>query len=174
MSLKKSELLDLAVEILDRGEPLTLDAVARASGLTKPGVIHHVGSKEGLMVSVVDHVIDRWTSDLEAQLPEHPTETGRLLAYVDYALANDFDPSDLAPLADARLRDTLRDRWTQRLSTWVESSESGPLRGRQIAARLLADGAWFNSSMGIPTMGPDDRSEVRRIAHLLITGGEFE
>ena len=97
VALSKSELLESAVEILARGEPLTLDAVARASGLTKPGVIHHVGSKEGLMVAVVDHVIDRWTEDLDARLPSDATDVDRLAAYVDHALSTDFDPSDLAP-----------------------------------------------------------------------------
>lgn len=174
MALSKSDLLESAVEILARGEPLTLDAVARASGLTKPGVIHHVGSKEGLMVAVVDHVIDRWTEDLDARLPSDATDVDRLAAYVDHAVSTDFDPSDLAPLADIRLRETLRDRWTEKLSSWLVASASGPLRARRTAARLLADGAWFNSAAGIETMSEDERAEVRRIAQQLIFGGEIQ
>lgn len=174
MPVSKPEIMECAVEILARGEALTLDAVARASGLTKPGVIHHVGSKEGLMVAVVDHVIDRWTEDLDSRLPTDSTDVDRLTAYVDHALSTDFDGSDLAPLADIRLRETLRDRWTDRLSSWLVVSTSGPLRARRIAARLLADGAWFNSAAGIDTMDDDERTEVRRIARLLIHGGEIE
>ena len=174
MSLSRSELLHNAAEILARGEPLTLDAVARASGLTKPGVIHHVGSKEGLMIAVVDHVIDRWTEELDSRLPSDATDVDRLAAYVDHALSTDFDPSDLVPLADLKLRDTLRDRWTEKLSPWLVASTSGSHRAGRIAARLLADGAWFNSAAGIETMNDDDRAEVRRIAQQLVSGGEIQ
>ena len=173
MALSQNALLEHAVEILARGEPLTLDSVARACGLTKPGVIHHVGSKEGLMVAVVDHVIDRWTEDLDALLPADATDVDRLVAYVDHALSTDFDPSDLAPFADIRLRETLRDRWTEKLASWLVASTEGPLRARRIAARLIADGAWFNSAAGIETMNDSERAEVGRIARQLISGGEL-
>ncbi|MEI5604275.1 helix-turn-helix domain-containing protein, partial [Streptomyces brasiliscabiei] len=59
----KIELLDHAVEVLRRGDALTLDAVAREAGLTKPGVVHHFGTKEVLTVAVVNRIIDRWEAD---------------------------------------------------------------------------------------------------------------
>ena len=42
----KPEILDDAIEVLRRGEPFTIDAVAREAGLTKPGVVHHFETKE--------------------------------------------------------------------------------------------------------------------------------
>ena len=116
------------------------------------------------MVAVVDHVIDRWTEDLDSRLPQDATDVDRLAAYVDHALSTNFDPSDLAPLADIRLRETLRDRWTEKLSSWLVASTTGPLRARRIAARLLADGAWFNSAAGIETMSDDERAVVAQLA----------
>lgn len=37
----KEDLLDDAIAVIRRGEALTADAVARESGLTKPGVMYH-------------------------------------------------------------------------------------------------------------------------------------
>ena len=65
----KLEILDHAVAVLRRGEPLTLDAVAREAGLTKPGVVHHFPTKEKLVVGVMDRITDRWEADFTAQAP---------------------------------------------------------------------------------------------------------
>ncbi|MFV0633875.1 TetR/AcrR family transcriptional regulator, partial [Demequina sp.] len=60
----KPEILDAALNVLRAGEALTLDAVARASGLTKPGVVHHFPTKERLSVAVLDHLLEKWEADL--------------------------------------------------------------------------------------------------------------
>jgi len=42
----------------------------------------------------------------------------------------------------------------------------------QRAARLLADGAWFNTALGIPTVRDDERSVLRAIALQLVNEGD--
>lgn len=169
----KLEVLDRAITVLRRGDALTHDAVAREAGLTKPGVVHYFSTKEELAVAVVDRIIDRWEADLHAHADDGADPVDMLYAYVDYAITGHFDQSDLALLADVRLRDRLCELWTQRLDPWFGSDiEAGPVaRASMRAARLLADGAWFNAALGIPTIRDDEREAVRVIARELISKG---
>ena len=170
----KIELLDHAVEVLRRGDALTLDAVAREAGLTKPGVVHHFGTKEVLTVAVVNRIIDRWEADLHTRASADAEPIDKLRAYVDYALNGDFDSSDLALLADVNLRERLSALWAERLTPWLGTDiDTDPAsRASLRAARLLADGAWFNAALGIPTVRDDERSVLRAIALQLVNEGD--
>lgn len=170
----KPELLDSAITVLQRGENLTIDAVAREAGLSKPGIVHHFPTKEALTVAVVDRIIDRWESGLRARATDDASSIDKLRAYVDYALTETFDPSDLALLADVNLRDRLCTLWAQRLDPWFGNHiEADPAsRASLRAARLLADGAWFNAALGIPTVRDDERTVLRVIAIQLVNQGE--
>lgn len=170
----KIGLLDHAVEVLRRGDALTLDAVAREAGLTKPGVVHHFGTKEVLTVAVVNRIIDRWEADLHTRASTDAEPIDKLRAYVDYALNGDFDSSDLALLADVNLRERLSALWAERLTPWLGSNiDTDPAsRASLRAARLLADGAWFNAALGIPTVRDDERSVLRAIALQLVNEGD--
>lgn len=170
----KIELLDHAVEVLRRGDALALDAVAREAGLTKPGVVHHFGTKEVLTVAVVNRIIDRLEADLHTRASTDAEPIDKLRAYVDYALNGDFDSSDLALLADVNLRERLSALWAERLTPWLGSDiDTDPAsRASLRAARLLADGAWFNAALGIPTVRDDERSVLRAIALQLVNEGD--
>ena len=170
----RPEILDAAIAVLSRSEALTLDAVARETGLTKPGVIHHVGSKEGLTIAVVDRIVDLWEADLRERAgSEDAGPVDRLRAYVAHALRGDFESSDLALIADSRLRARLCEQWAQRLDPWFgfEVDNSATKRASLRAARLLADGAWFNSSLGISTMRDDEHEDLYALAMQLIEDG---
>ena len=43
---------------------------------------------------------------------------------------------------------------------------------RAALTRLLADGAWFNADLGIPTVRDDERSVLRAIALQLVNEGD--
>lgn len=170
----KHEILDNAITVLRRGEALTLDAVARGAGLTKPGIVHHFGTKEGLTVSVVDRIVDRWEENLRTRTPKNSSALVRFRAYVDFALTGNFDQSDLALIADLRLRESLCALWAERLDPWFGTTIEGGVgqRASLRAARLLADGAWFNQALGIRTMNDDERDAVRAIALQLVNAGD--
>ena len=170
------EILECAVEVLKRHEAFTLDAVAREAGLTKPGVVHHFATKDTLVVAVAEYIVDQWEADLRARACDDDTPQGRLRSYVDYALTSDFDASDLALLADVRLRTRLRDLWLDRLDSWLGWAIDGPAEYRAAlrAARLLADGAWMNSALDIPTVHDDERAALHTIALDLINEGSPE
>lgn len=141
--------------------------------MTKPGVVHHFATKEKLVVAVVDRIIDRWEADLVAQAPDASTPGEKLRAYVDYALTNDFDHSDLAFMVDVRIRDGLAEQWVTRLDPWFGDGITGtPGRRASVrAARLIADGAWFNKALGIQVARDDESETLRDLAQHLITEG---
>lgn len=172
----RAEVLKHAVEVLQAGETLTLDSVARRSGLSKPGVVHHFTTKDGLVVAVIEYVVDRWEVDLRSRAREDETPLGRLRSYVDFALTGTFDASDLALLADSRLRERIRDLWLERLDPWLGWDIPGTpeRRARLRAARLLADGVWLNSALDIPTVLDDERADLHALALDLINEGNTE
>ncbi len=166
----RESLLGDALAVLRDGGALTLEAVAKRAGLTKPGVVHHFATKEGLAVAVVDHVLDLWEAELVARTGAEADWRQRLGAYVDYALLGPIDPSDLALLADVHLRDRLIEQWTHRLEPWfgtaINSDHSQWAECQ--AARLLADGAWIDRALGIVAMTEPERRAVRDVARRLI------
>ncbi|OAT67941.1 TetR family transcriptional regulator [Mycobacteroides immunogenum] len=162
----RSEILDHAIAVVQAGEPLTIDAVARASGLTKPGVVHHFKTKEALTEALMDRIAERWETSMAARTPDGSDPVQRLRAYVEYALTDSFDQSDLVMFADVRLREQLRERWVERMDPWFGMSIKGPVqyRARLRAARILADGAWFNKALGVSTSRADEQNAIRAIA----------
>ncbi|KQQ49792.1 TetR/AcrR family transcriptional regulator [Plantibacter sp. Leaf314] len=169
----KTEILDHAIEVLRRSEALTIDAVAREAGLTKPGVVHHFPTKEKLVVSVVDRITAKWEADLTSRAPAATTPREKLAAYVDYALTSDFDNSDLAFMVDVRIRDGLAEQWVARLSPWFgDDLEGTPIERASLrAARLIADGAWLNKAFGINVTRDDETATLRAITQRLIGEG---
>lgn len=166
----KAEILEAALMVLRHGEPLTIDAVARRAGLTKPGVVHHFATKEALAVAVVDRVLDRWEEQLLVRAGKDAGPRENLRAYVDYALMGELDGADLALLADARLRNSLSERWASRMNLWFGSTEaeSDP---SFTSARLIADGAWIDRCLGMFDLSAQKRAAVTAVALGLIDEG---
>ena len=152
----KTEILDSALEVLRSGGALTIDAVARAVGITKPGVVHHFPTKDRLSMAVVDHLLDHWETELMHRAGPDPDAVTRLRAYVEFALLNELDPADLAVLADSRLRPELAARWSERMSVWFGDSD----RPNIVAARLVVDGAWIDRCLGMLDLDEEHRRAV--------------
>ena len=161
--------LDCGLDLLRQGTPLSLDSVARAAGLTKPGLMYHFPTKETLMAALVDHVVDRCEVELEGLLPSGttgPTTAERLAAYLHWSLALPHDGSDLVMLGDPRLRDRMVARWSERMQPWVEVPEGlpAPDRARLHMLRMAADGCWFADSSGYLPLTDDERRELLAVA----------
>jgi AcrR family transcriptional regulator len=169
----RAQILDGALALLRDGGTVTLDSVARRSGLTKPGLMYHFPTKEALMLGVVDHSVDRWERDLTARLEGALSESApavRIRAYLDWCLSGQFDPSDLGMLADPRLSERTTAQWAARIGPWIAlPPELSPARrGRLTAVRLLADGIWFAEATGLFPPAPDEREQLRAIAYQLL------
>lgn len=163
----KPEILDSALDVLRAGEALTIDAVARASGLTKPGIVHHFSTKEGLALAVLEHLLAKWETELSERVGKGVGQTARLRAYIEYSLLGNMDPADIALLADPRLRDKLSARWAESMDMWFGTSEDPHV----VAARLIADGAWIDRCLGILPLDESVRTAIAGIALALLDEG---
>ena len=69
---RRSAILNAAVECFGTlgYYGTSLQRIATMVNLTKPGVLHYVGSKEGLLHAVLDEMYDRETEDVTAALNE--------------------------------------------------------------------------------------------------------
>ncbi|MCT2058407.1 TetR/AcrR family transcriptional regulator [Dietzia cinnamea] len=164
----KPEILDAALDVLRSGVSLTLDAVAREAGLTKPGVVHHFATKEALSLAVLDHLLDRWEQELRARAGEDASAGDRLRAYAEHTLLGDMDAADLALLADPKLRDKLSARCSERMSEWFGDSRDP----RLVAARLVADGAWIDRCLGLLDLDETERADTAALVASLIAEGD--
>lgn len=92
--------LDAATQIiLERGSAVTLAQVAELAGVSKSGLIYHFGTRERLVVAVVEDVQERFRRTVLSHLDLSENHPGKMLrAYVralcegsaDAAAASDF------------------------------------------------------------------------------------
>lgn len=160
----KPEILDSALEVLRSGGALTIDAVARAVGITKPGVVHHFPTRETLTVAVTEHLLDGWEAEIAARAGDRAEPVDRLRAYVEHTLLGEMDAADVALVADLRLREKLAALWSARMASWFGELDAPAL----VAARLVADGAWIDRSLGLLDLDDARRAAVAHVALELI------
>src|SRR5262245_19200587 len=100
----REAILDAAEALLQEVGPdgIRLQAVAAAVGVSHPAVLHHFGSREGLVEAVVDRAVARLEEDLLTVLSARGSP----------------DPVDLL----ARVSATLADRGHARLVAWLTLS----------------------------------------------------
>lgn len=159
--------------MLDGGATVSLDSVAHACGLTKPGVMYHFPTKSALMDALVDHVVDSQENELSGYLdvsPEMASPRERLGAYVRWSLQSDHHRSDLVVLSDPKLADRMLARWTKRFHRWVQVPADAPPAeaARMHAARLLADGAWLADSSNTFPLTKTEKPQVLSVALKLL------
>lgn len=160
------------MRVVRQGGTISLDSVARAAGLTKPGLMYHFPTKEALMTGLVDHVVDAYERELAGRLPEAEAATvqQRLAAYVDWAFTTTIDRADFVMFTDPRLCEQLTTRWAERLRGWTEVPAELPpaRRARLLSARLIADGSWFADASGVFPLEDGERQAVWAVARALL------
>ena len=102
-------------QVLDKGpSALRLKEVAEAAGVSHPTVLHHFGSREGLIRAVVDDAMGRLDDELEEIL----------------STSTELDPS---PIVDAMTR-VMTDGGYARLIAWLAlSSTDGSIPGGRVS-----------------------------------------
>jgi AcrR family transcriptional regulator len=147
---------------------LTIGSLARQTGMSKSGLFAHFGSKESLQLQVLDHAIERFTTEVVRPAIKEPRGEPRLRALFDGWLAWDsteggcplvaatFELDDQPGPVREHLVANQRD-WLDTIATVVSSgmteghfrSETDPRQFAQdldgvmlayhVASRLLAD-----------------------------------
>jgi AcrR family transcriptional regulator len=81
-SSARDAVLNAAEIVIDRDgvSAFTLDAVAKESGVSKGGLLHHFPTKDALLLALVTRMADEWRTDYEAAIasvPEGPARVAR-------------------------------------------------------------------------------------------------
>lgn len=87
--IDREQLLAAAEEIVsEQGvNALTIDAVAKALGITKGGVQYTVGSKEALLQALLERWELRYAAAIESRVGKHPTPRERMRAHIEETAA---------------------------------------------------------------------------------------
>lgn len=147
----RQALIDAAAQLIaDKGMArLTVDAVAKAAGVTKGGLFHHFATKDDLVQGVQDAMIAFAEESINAEMAADPVYHGRYTrAYLNGVLRenrlNDHTPSRtlcLAMLADP----ALQNRWGDWVEGQVKRHAETDDNPSCAMVRLTVDGIWLNS-----------------------------
>ena len=164
---QKTKILDAAVRLVGAvdGAEITLDAVARLAGLTKPGLMYHFPTREALLLAVVEHKAAKWEQAMLQALGvpfDQSTPQTRIAAYAQVTALGDFDRSDYAIFSDAAYWPVLKDRWVDRMAKWFDlPADLAPAdRARLTLVRLAADGLWTADATDVFRPSEADRAAV--------------
>lgn len=145
--------------LIDEGErAATIEATARAAGVSKGGLLYHFGSKDALEAGLLERLASLVSADVEAMssAPE-----GAVAFFLRTSVMAD-DPLDRALIATSRLNQsgsaaagaalrTVRERWENALRPHVHGEAALDL------VMLVSEGLYFNNALGggnIPAFVP--------------------
>lgn len=135
--------------LIDEGErAATMDATARAAGVSKGGLLYHFASKDALESGVIERLAALVTDDITRMMLAAEGQ----IAYFLRSSVMENDPLDRAILATSRLaqggnasasralRD-VRERWSDALRPATKDAASLDL------VMLVSDGLYFNNAL---------------------------
>lgn len=173
---QREALLEATLDLLRDGGSVSMDSAARASGVSKPGLMYHFPTKQALVEALIDHLMDGYERDLKKLLPQGPAASpeARIEAYLVWAATYVHDAADLVMLADPRLRIPMTDRWAERFRPWIGlPADLAPARRARLnAVRLMADGCWYSEATGVLSLSAADRQAVLAEALRLLKDAE--
>ena len=147
--------------LIDEGErAATMDATARAAGVSKGGLLYHFGSKDALETGLRERLSQLVDTDLAAM----SSAEGGPVGYFLRSSVMQNDPLDRAILATSRLAQggsaaaaealrEVRERWADALRPHTRDAASLDL------VMLVSDGLYFNNALSggaIPGPVPRD------------------
>lgn len=166
----KTAILDaaLAVVSVPDGADITLDAVARQAGLTKPGLMYHFPTREALLLAIIEHAAGRMEAAMHDELRawgvtfETASAAQRVGAYAKVTATGDISRAEYAIFTEAAYRPALTEPWTTRMAAWFALPDDLPAaeRARLTVARLAADGLWGAAATGVFPPAPRDHDAV--------------
>ncbi len=143
----------------------TLDNVAEAAGVSKGGLLYHFGSKDDLIVGLLDQSLRAADEEIDARAQQLAGVPGAFaIAYLDYVREPnrpefEFASSLLAAaaidpelLGDARL---LFQRWSERLM-----NDDGVDSAAGLLARVVSEGIWMIDLFGLAPPTAEQRADV--------------
>lgn len=165
--LVRRALLDETVKIASEHgvAAVTIEAVAKAAGVTKGGLFHHFPSKQALIDGVLAEMMEDFQEQLDALIAADPEPAGRFTrAYIEAVFA-DLDKADSRPwaaLAVSMITDpTTRAVWSNWFMDYIGRHRADESSIDLTMARLAADGAWYAVVLGIEDRAGPRRDELK-------------
>lgn len=139
--------LDAATEvILEKGAAVTLAQVAAAAGVSKSGLIHHFGSRDHLVIAVVEDLQERFREAVLSHLDLAENHAGKMLrAYVRALCAGSSDAVAARDFTSA--------------ATW-----SGLYAIPGVSAVTQEDATWWSEQLAADGLSAERIQIVRRAA----------
>lgn len=167
----RDAILNAAEVVIDRDGvgAFTLDAVAKESGVSKGGLLHHFPSKDALLLALVTRMSDQWRRDYEdaiASVPSGPCRVARGLLNACIADAEGWNdqmrrsgkvmvaamaanPMNVKPARDAH----------ENLMK-LAAADGGPAWASEVIVFAM-HGLWFSWLFGLTDASPDRLAQVR-------------
>ncbi|MFE7339277.1 TetR/AcrR family transcriptional regulator [Streptomyces sp. MW-W600-10] len=139
--------LDAAVQvILDKGAAVTLAQVAAAAGVSKSGLIHHFGSRDQLVVALVEDTHERFRETVRSHLDLSENYPGKMLrAYVRALCAGSAEAATARDFTSAPM--------------W-----GGLYTIPAVAPVMEENAAWWDEQLALDGISPERILIVRRAA----------
>ncbi len=165
-TIDRDKVLDLAEQILLREGTgaLTIDAVAKAAGVSKGGIQSRFGTKDDLIKAM----LERWTAEYEAQMSATigPVPEPRAVAWAHTQITMAMDATERARAAG--LMATLIDSTSHRAEcrAWYAELfgrlDTRSVEGRRARMALLAtEGAFLLRTFGLMDVSDDEWAEIQ-------------
>ncbi|PNY80276.1 TetR/AcrR family transcriptional regulator [Deinococcus koreensis] len=142
----QARLLQAAAEaVLELGPTFSLDAVARAAGVSKGGLLHHFPSREALVTALTRDLLRRFTARVSAIHGSGEPQPGAWLrAYIEVSFQEDAQERALILALSPLLNATqVMEQLAPELAEPVQAARTdGVPGGRAQAVRLACDGYW--------------------------------
>lgn len=154
---------------------LTYDALARATGMTKGGILYHFPTKEALVRGVFEDVLATRTARLDHNLGSDPgsaSKVDRLVAYVRSTAGEAPQPEELSLFVDAMRVEDLRRLWRDSGLDALEGREFDTAGVDAQLMRFAADGLWMLESLGVVSLDDPQREALVVRATDLIRSSE--
>jgi AcrR family transcriptional regulator len=183
----RTRLLNAAVRVFDRKGygGASVREIAELAGVTKPALYYHFGSKEGLLLAILEQAKREVESAMERALARQGTARSRILAMCEevYGLFGQnvpiarvahavfLGPPDGAPPFDVTVfEDRFRGTLEQILADGVASGELRDVAPRDVALAVMGILEGCNDRQLHPAFEPVGADGLRRLINLLFDG----
>lgn len=187
----RTRLLQSAVQIFDRKgySAASVREIAEMAGLTKPALYYHFGSKEGLLIAILDAAVREFTKTVGIAVARKGTARERLMALcedvfslfevnipiVRVAHTVFLGPVDIAPAFDLT---TFERVWRESLQQVIEDGQAAgefrPVPSIDVAYALMGLVDSCVERQMHPGFDPVGRDGLRKIVSLLFDGVSCE
>lgn len=150
---------------------VTLDAVGRAAGVTKQGVMYHFPNKAALRRAMLERILSDWEREMSKELGNDLTEAtpgARVAAYARVAARGHVVQGEPALFAELLRHVQEFDRYAEWAESWFLFGVPDEERGRILAAWLAANGLWSALTAKKLTLTSDDVEAVVKVISGLV------